>query len=53
MSGLLISILILLLILVLVHVLCDNLPGIKPHKNIIMIVVLVIGAIYILRGVVI
>lgn len=51
MTGLLISILVLMLLLVLVHVLCDALPGIKAYKNIIMIVVLIVGIIYILRGV--
>ncbi|HEX9430263.1 MAG TPA: hypothetical protein VF944_07765 [Candidatus Bathyarchaeia archaeon] len=50
MSGLLISVLVLLLILVLVHFLCDTLPGLAGYKSIIMVVVLIIGVIYILRG---
>lgn len=50
MTGLLVAVLILILILVLVHVLADALPGVGPYKNILMLVVLIIGIIYILRG---
>lgn len=50
MEGLLIAVLVLMLILVLVHFLADALPGVAPYKNILMIVVLIIGIIYVLRS---
>lgn len=50
MEGLLIAVLVLMLILVLVHFLASALPGVAQYKNILMIVVLIIGIIYILRG---
>lgn len=51
MTGLLVSVLILLLVLVLVHFLCGALPGLAGYRNIIMVVVLIVGIIFILRGV--
>jgi hypothetical protein len=51
MTSLLVAILILLLILVLVHFLCNALPGLAGYRTIIMAVVLLVGVIYILRGV--
>lgn len=50
MESLLVAVLVLMLILVLVHFVANALPGVSPYRNILMLVVLIIGIIYILRG---